>query len=83
MTQHFTPETEYVDFYDAKKNDLMAAINSLNRLNCYEEWRKYQTSCMASRFNCLIKLNQNIFNSSRFVRKNYFFFCLNHLIVYR
>jgi hypothetical protein len=42
VTRHFTPETKNVDFYDvAKKNDLMAAINSLNRLNCYKEWRKY------------------------------------------
>jgi hypothetical protein len=59
VMHHFTPETENVDFYDLwKKNDLMAAINSLNRLNCYEEWRKYQTCRMASRFNCLIKLYQ-------------------------
>jgi hypothetical protein len=39
ITQYLS---ENVDFYDAaKKNDLMAAINSLNRLNCYKEWRKY------------------------------------------
>jgi hypothetical protein len=43
VTHHFTPETENVEFYDvAKKNDWMAAINSLNRLICYQERRKYQ-----------------------------------------
>jgi len=42
VTRDFTPETENVDFYDvAKKNDLMAAINSLIRLVCCKEWRKY------------------------------------------
>jgi hypothetical protein len=40
-----------------KKNDLMAAINSLNRLICYQERRKYQACRVASSFNCLIKQN--------------------------
>jgi ubiquinone/menaquinone biosynthesis C-methylase UbiE len=44
VTHHFTPETENVEFDDiAKQYDLMAAINSLNRLICYKEWRMYQT----------------------------------------
>jgi len=35
--RHFTPETENVEIYDVtKKYDLMAAINSLNRLICYK-----------------------------------------------
>jgi hypothetical protein len=43
VTHHFTPETENVEFYDVtKQNDLMAAINSLNRLICYQERRKTQ-----------------------------------------
>jgi hypothetical protein len=55
---HFTPETENVEFYDVtKKNDLMAATNSLNRLICYQERRKYQAYRVASSFNCLIKQN--------------------------
>jgi hypothetical protein len=37
VTPDFTPETENVDFCDVAKNDLMAAIKSLNRLNCYKE----------------------------------------------
>jgi peroxiredoxin len=58
VTHHFTPETENVEFYDVtKKNDLMAAINSLNRLICYQEKRKYQACRVASSFNCLIKQN--------------------------
>jgi hypothetical protein len=32
VTHHFTPETKNVEFYDVKKNYLMAAINTLNRL---------------------------------------------------
>jgi hypothetical protein len=36
-----------------KQYDLMAAINSLNRLICYKEWRKYQTCRVAYSFNCL------------------------------
>jgi peroxiredoxin len=55
---HFTPETENVEFYDVtKKKNLMAAINSLNRLICYHERRKYQACRVASSFNCLIKQN--------------------------
>jgi peroxiredoxin len=55
---HFTPETENVEFYDVtKKKDLMAAINSLNRLICYQKRRKYQASRVASSFNCVIKQN--------------------------
>ena len=41
---HFTPETENVEFNEVTKNDFMAAINILNRLNCYKSYRKYQTS---------------------------------------
>jgi hypothetical protein len=56
VTHHVTPETENVDLYDAtKKYDFMAAINSLHRLICYKEWRKYQTCHVASSFNYLIK----------------------------
>ena len=56
LTHHFTLETENVKIYDiTKKNDLMAAIYSLNRLICYKEWRKYQTCHVVSSFNCLIK----------------------------
>jgi peroxiredoxin len=55
---HFTPETENVEFYDVtKKSDLMAAINSLNKLICYQERRKYQSCRVESSFNCLIKQN--------------------------
>jgi hypothetical protein len=55
-SQDFTPETENVKIYDInKKYDLMAAINSLNRLICYKEWRKYQMCRVTSSFNCLIK----------------------------
>ena len=55
-TCHFTPETENVEIYHvAKKYDLRVAINSLNRLICYKEWRKHQTCCVASSFYCLIK----------------------------
>jgi hypothetical protein len=58
MTHHFTPETENVEFYDVtKKNYLMAAISSLNRLICFQERRKYQACRVASSFNCLIKQN--------------------------
>ena len=40
--RHFTPETGNVYFNDVrKKNALMAAINSLKRLNCYKECKKY------------------------------------------
>jgi hypothetical protein len=41
VTHHFTPETENVELDDvAKKKDLMVAINSLNRLIYYKEWRE-------------------------------------------
>jgi peroxiredoxin len=54
VTHHFTPEKENVEFDDVtKKYILMIAINSLNRLICYKEWRKYQI--VASSFNYLIK----------------------------
>jgi ubiquinone/menaquinone biosynthesis C-methylase UbiE len=53
---HFTRETENVEFDDvAKKYDLMATINSLTRLICYNEWRKHHTCRVASSFNCLVK----------------------------
>jgi hypothetical protein len=56
VTHHFTPETENVGFYDVtEKYDLMAAINNLNRLICYKEWRKYQVCRVASSFKYLIK----------------------------
>jgi hypothetical protein len=56
--RHFTPEKENVEFYDVtKKIDLMAAINSLNRLTWYKEWTKYEACRVASSFNCLIKQN--------------------------
>ena len=56
MKRHFPHETENIEFYDVtKKNDSMAAINSLNRLICYKEWRKYQACPITSSFNCLIK----------------------------
>jgi hypothetical protein len=35
----------------------------------------YLISCMSSHFNFLIKLNQHIFNLSRIVTKNDYFFC--------
>jgi hypothetical protein len=59
VTHHFRPETENVEFYDVtKKNDLMAAINSLNKLIFYQERRKYQVCRVASSFlYCLIKQN--------------------------
>jgi hypothetical protein len=54
--RHFTPEPEIFEFCDvAKKYDLMVTINSLNRLICYKELRKYQI--VASSFNDLIKYN--------------------------
>jgi uncharacterized Fe-S cluster-containing MiaB family protein len=53
---HFTTETENGEIDDAiKKYDLKAAINNLNRLICYKEWRKYQMCCVASSFNYLNK----------------------------
>jgi hypothetical protein len=56
VTHHFTHETENVEFDDdAKKYDLMAAINSQNRLIYYKKWRKYQMCRVASSFNYLIK----------------------------
>jgi hypothetical protein len=37
VTHHAIAETENVGIYDVtKKNDLMAAINSLNKLICYK-----------------------------------------------
>ena len=74
MTRHFTPETENVEFYEVtKKNDLMAAINSLNRLICYKEWRKYQACCVASCFNFLLDLNQKMLILLKIVKKDVFF----------
>jgi hypothetical protein len=43
----------------------------------------YQTSCMAYRFDCLIKLNLHIFNLSKYVAKNDYFFCPNNILVCR
>ena len=40
-----------------QKYDLMAAINSLNSLICYKEWKKYQAYRVASSYNCLIQQN--------------------------
>jgi hypothetical protein len=40
------------------KYDLMAAINSLNRLIFDKEWRNYQTCRVVFSFNYLIDLNQ-------------------------
>ena len=72
---HFTPETENVEIYDiTKKYNMMAAINSLNRLICYKEWRKYQTCRVASSFNYLIELKQKMLILLEFVTKNVFFF---------
>jgi hypothetical protein len=48
----------------------MAAINSLNRLMCCKEWRKYQTSRVASSFNYLIELKQKMLILLEFVTKN-------------
>ena len=46
---HFTRETENIEIYDAtKKYELMAASNSLQRLICYNEWRKYHACHVAS-----------------------------------
>ncbi len=56
-----------------KQYDLMAAINSLNRLICYKEWRKYQTCRVASSFNCLIELKQKLLTLSICVEKIEFF----------
>jgi hypothetical protein len=53
--RHFTPETENAKIYDIAKKMLMAAINNLNRLICYKEWRKYQVCRVASSFKYLIK----------------------------
>ena len=73
--RHFTAETENVEIYDiAKKNNLMETINSLNRLICYKEWRKYQMCRMASSFNCLIKQNQKLLILSIFATKIDFFY---------
>ena len=70
---HITHEN--VEIYDvAKKYDLMAAINSLKRLICYKEWRKYQTCCVASSFNCLIKWNKKLLILSIFVTHIDFFY---------
>ena len=59
--RHFTPETENVEFYDVPIFFyLMAAINSLNKLICYNEWRKHQMCRIASCFNHLIELKQKM-----------------------
>jgi hypothetical protein len=56
--RHFVIKaSQETQLYNQKKYDLMAAINSLNRLICYKGWRKYQTCRMASSFNFLIKQN--------------------------
>ena len=68
MTHHFTPETENVEIYDVtKKNDLMAAINSLNRLIYYKEWRKYQTCRVESSFDYLVELKKKMLILLEFV----------------
>jgi hypothetical protein len=57
ITSLSTRDSEAPDFNRRSTNsvNLMAAINSLNRLICYKEWRKYQTCRVASSVNCLIK----------------------------
>ena len=71
----FTPATENVEIDDVrKKYDLMAAINSLNRLICYNEWRKYQACRVASSFNYLIEQKQKMLILLEFV--TIFFFIL-------
>ena len=50
--------------------DLMAAINSLNRLICYKKLRKYKACCVASSFNYLIVLKQKMLILLEFVTKN-------------
>ena len=84
VTRHFTPETENVDFYDVAEKMIW-----WQPLTVWTDWivtrnrEKYLMSCMASRFNCLIKLNQHISNLSIIVTKNDYFFCPNNLIVHR
>jgi hypothetical protein len=61
VTSHYTPETKNVEIYNVtNKYDLMPAINSLNRLICYKEWRKYQACRVTSSFNYLIELKQKM-----------------------
>ena len=84
MTRHFTPETENVEFYDVAKKIFDRSNQQFEQTELLQGMEKiYQKSCMASRFSCLIKLNQHIFILSRIVTKNYYFFCPNNLIVYR
>ena len=45
-----------------QNNDLMATNDSLNRLNCHSEWRKYQMCRAVSCFNYLIELNNKNVN---------------------
>ena len=51
----------------------MSAINSLNRLICYKEWRKYQACHVAFSFNYLSDLNQKMLILLEFVTKTFFF----------
>ena len=41
---HFTPEMEDVEFNEVAKNYLMAAINSLNRLICADNFTHIKIS---------------------------------------
>jgi hypothetical protein len=52
-----------------KQNDLMSAINILNSLICYKEWRKYQACRVAFKFNYLNDLNQKMLILFEFVTK--------------
>ena len=52
----FTPKTENAEFYDATKNDLIAAINSMHRLVCYKELRKHPTCRVTSCFTLTTEL---------------------------
>jgi hypothetical protein len=52
----------------------MSAINSLNRLICHKEWRKYQVRRVPFSFNYLNDLNQKMLILLEFVRKTVLFF---------
>ena len=68
--RHFNPKKENVEFYYTKKKyDFMAAINRLNKLICYKNWRKYQMCRVASSYNFLIKQNYKLLILSIFVTK--------------
>jgi hypothetical protein len=72
------------DYDVTKKYDLMAASNTLNRLICYKEWRKYQTCHVASSFIYLIELKQKMLILLEFVTndchlKSLIFDCLSFI----